>query len=63
VTEKVQATIAALQAAFSTDPPDLSEAKSLTVQLRYWLGLEAAAKEWTPETGAGGSAGSSFTHS
>lgn len=46
--EKVEATIASLTQAFSEDPPNLAEAKNLAVQLKYWQGLENAAKEWTP---------------
>jgi molecular chaperone HscB len=46
--EKVDETIAALKAAFGRDPPNLEEAKGLAVQLKYWMGLEEAAKEWSP---------------
>jgi molecular chaperone HscB len=46
---KVDETIAALKEAFSGDPPNLTEAKSLAVQLKYWQGLENAAKEWSPQ--------------
>ena len=46
---KVDETIAALKEAFSRDPPNLTEAKSLAVQLKYWQGLENAAKEWSPQ--------------
>jgi len=35
-----------LTEAFSSDPPNLAEAKNLAVQLKYWQGLENAAKEW-----------------
>jgi molecular chaperone HscB len=48
-TAKVDETIALLKEAFSSDPPDLVEAKSLAVQLKYWQGLENAAKEWSPQ--------------
>jgi hypothetical protein len=61
--EKVESTIASLKEALSASPPDLALAKTLTIQLRYWTGLEAAAKEWAPGKGAGLSAGSGFTHS
>lgn len=61
--EKVQSTIEDLKSALSTSPPDFDLAKTLTIQLRYWTGLEAAAKEWAPGKGAGPSAGSGFTHS
>jgi molecular chaperone HscB len=47
--EKVDETIAALKAAFSGDPPRFQEAKGLAVQLKYWQGLENAAKEWSPK--------------
>jgi molecular chaperone HscB len=46
---KVQETIAALKNAFAEDPPNLTEAKGLSVQLKYWQGLENAAKEWSPQ--------------
>ncbi|KAK4684475.1 molecular chaperone HscB, partial [Tremellales sp. Uapishka_1] len=46
--EKVQATIQALHEAFSRQPPDFEGAKGLAVQLKYWVGLESAAKEWSP---------------
>jgi molecular chaperone HscB len=47
--EKVDETIAALKAAFSGNPPSFQEAKGLAVQLKYWQGLENAAKEWSPK--------------
>jgi molecular chaperone HscB len=47
--EKVDETISALKEAFSGDPPDFTKAKGLSVQLKYWLGLEEAAKEWSPK--------------
>ncbi|WVR07681.1 Fe-S protein assembly co-chaperone HscB [Kwoniella sp. DSM 27419] len=43
--EKVVETINSLVLAFSENPPNLSEAKDLAVQLRYWRGLEDAARE------------------
>jgi molecular chaperone HscB len=49
VVEKVEETIAAIKAAFSSEPPDFEGARTLAIQLKYWLGLEAAAKEWTPK--------------
>lgn len=47
-TEKVDATIQSIRDALSADPPDFEQAKTLSVQLKYWQGLENAAKEWTP---------------
>jgi molecular chaperone HscB len=47
--EKVEETIAAIKEAFSSEPPDFEGARTLAIQLKYWLGLEAAAKEWTPK--------------
>lgn len=47
--DKVQSTISAIKAAFSKNQPDLKEAKVLAVQLKYWQGLEEAAKEWKPK--------------
>jgi molecular chaperone HscB len=44
-TAKVEAVTAKITAAFSRDPPDLDEAKRLCVELKYWVGLEEAAKE------------------
>ncbi|WWC64579.1 Fe-S protein assembly co-chaperone HscB [Kwoniella dejecticola CBS 10117] len=43
--EKVEDIIKQLHAAFSETPPSLESAKELAVQLRYWRGLENAAKE------------------
>ncbi|WVR00267.1 Fe-S protein assembly co-chaperone HscB [Kwoniella sp. CBS 9459] len=43
--EKVVETTARLSQAFSQNPPDLHEAKNLAIQLRYWRGLEDAAKD------------------
>ncbi|KAK8853213.1 Fe-S protein assembly co-chaperone HscB [Kwoniella newhampshirensis] len=43
--EKVSDLIQSLTTAFSQTPPNLDEAKILAVQLRYWQGLEKAAKE------------------
>ncbi|WWC94869.1 Fe-S protein assembly co-chaperone HscB [Kwoniella sp. B9012] len=42
---KVEDIIAQLGSAFSEDPPNLDEAKNLAVQLKYWRGLENAARE------------------
>lgn len=42
---KVDAVVAKITAAFSRDPPDLDEAKRLCVELKYWVGLEEAARE------------------
>ncbi|WVW86157.1 Fe-S protein assembly co-chaperone HscB [Kwoniella bestiolae CBS 10118] len=42
---KVEVIIMQLHSAFSEDPPNLEEAKNLAVQLRYWKGLENAARE------------------
>ncbi|KAL7418397.1 molecular chaperone [Cryptotrichosporon argae] len=42
--EKVEATTSALHAAFSAQPPDLEHARALVTQLKYWVGLEEAAK-------------------
>jgi molecular chaperone HscB len=47
--EKVDETISALKEAFAGDPPDFKQAKGLAVQLKYWQGLEEAAKEWSPK--------------
>jgi len=47
--EKVDETIAALKEAFAGDPPEFQKAKGLAVQLKYWQGLEEAAKEWSPK--------------
>lgn len=47
--EKVDETISALKEAFAGDPPDFKGAKGLAVQLKYWQGLEEAAKEWSPK--------------
>lgn len=47
--DKVDETIEALEKAFSGDPPSFKEAKGLAVQLKYWQGLEEAAKEWSPK--------------
>lgn len=46
---KVHETIESIREAFSKDPPNLAGAKTLAVQLKYWQGLEEAAKEWTPK--------------
>ena len=46
--DKVQAAIESIKEAFTSDPPNLTGAKILAVQLKYWQGLEEAAKEWTP---------------
>jgi hypothetical protein len=46
---KVEQTISSIRDAFSENPPNLTAAKVLTVQLKYWQGLEEAAKEWTPK--------------
>jgi hypothetical protein len=35
-----------LKRAFAQSPPDLEAAKRFTVELKYWRGLEDAAKEW-----------------
>ncbi|WWC72017.1 Fe-S protein assembly co-chaperone HscB [Kwoniella pini CBS 10737] len=43
--EKVEYMIKQLHSAFSETPPNLDLAKELAVQLRYWRGLENAAKE------------------
>ncbi|WWC91717.1 Fe-S protein assembly co-chaperone HscB [Kwoniella dendrophila CBS 6074] len=43
--EKVEDIIKQLEQAFSENPPNIEEAKNLSVQLRYWKGLENAAKE------------------
>ncbi|WVQ72663.1 Fe-S protein assembly co-chaperone HscB [Cryptococcus sp. DSM 104548] len=43
--ENVQEIIQALTAAFAETPPKLDEAKVLAVQLKYWMGLEKAAKD------------------
>ncbi|WVF73085.1 Fe-S protein assembly co-chaperone HscB [Kwoniella sp. CBS 6097] len=43
--EKVIETTSRLSEAFGQNPPDLHEAKNLAVQLRYWRGLEDAAKD------------------
>lgn len=48
-TEKVKATTASIKDAFSADPPNLAGAKVLAVALKYWQGLEEAAKEWSPQ--------------
>jgi molecular chaperone HscB len=48
--EKVEATIQAITEAFSTDPPNFTQAKHLATQLRYWQGLEKAAREWSPSS-------------
>jgi molecular chaperone HscB len=47
--DKVQSTIASIKEAFEADPPNLAGAKILSVQLKYWQGLEDAAREWTPK--------------
>jgi len=47
---RVEQTIANLIKAFSEDPPNLVEAKELAIQLKYWQGLEHAAKEWSPSS-------------
>ena len=49
IAEKVLATIEGIKQAFSADPPNITGAKALAVQLKYWQGLEEAAKEWTPK--------------
>jgi molecular chaperone HscB len=46
---KVEETITSLRDAFAQDPPNLAEAKVLSIQLKYWQGLEEAAKEWSPK--------------
>ncbi|RXK35903.1 Fe-S protein assembly co-chaperone HscB [Tremella mesenterica] len=43
---KVTTTIRSIEETLSSDPPDLGAAKILAVQLKYWQGLENAAKEW-----------------
>ncbi|WVQ84491.1 Fe-S protein assembly co-chaperone HscB [Cryptococcus sp. DSM 104549] len=43
--EHVADIVGSLEEAFSHSPPDLEGAKTLAVQLRYWMGLEKAAKE------------------
>lgn len=47
--EKVEETIQQIRDALSADPPDFESAKTLAVQLKYWQGLENAAKEWSPK--------------
>lgn len=49
ITEKVEATIKQIRDALSANPPDFENAKTLAVQLKYWQGLENAAKEWSPK--------------
>jgi molecular chaperone HscB len=51
--EKVKATIASIKEALETDPPNLAGTKILSVQLKYWQGLEDAAKEWSPSRNQG----------
>ncbi|ORY33366.1 hypothetical protein BCR39DRAFT_463736 [Naematelia encephala] len=46
--DRVETTIASIKEAFSEEPPNLAGAKLLSVQLKYWMGLEQAAKEWSP---------------
>ncbi|OCF38211.1 Fe-S protein assembly co-chaperone HscB [Kwoniella heveanensis BCC8398] len=43
--EKVVETTSRLSQAFAQNSPDLHEAKNLAIQLRYWRGLEDAAKD------------------
>lgn len=43
--ERIKGVIEKLKEAFSKNPPDLKGAKELAVELKYWVGLEEAAKE------------------
>jgi hypothetical protein len=47
---RVEQTTSGLKKAFSEDPPNLVAAKELAIQLKYWQGLETAAKEWSPSS-------------
>ncbi|CAD6575427.1 MAG: hypothetical protein TREMPRED_001418 [Tremellales sp. Tagirdzhanova-0007] len=46
---RVQAAIESIKEAFGSDPPNLAGARILAVKLKYWQGLEEAAKDWTPK--------------
>ncbi|KAK0563920.1 molecular chaperone [Tilletia horrida] len=44
----LSATLHALAQAFGASPPDLATARKLTIELRYWLNIDKAAREWAP---------------
>ncbi|KAK0544651.1 molecular chaperone [Tilletia horrida] len=46
--ERLNETLAHLSKAFGASPPDLEQARKLTVELRYWLNIDKAAREWAP---------------
>lgn len=45
VSEKVVDLTRRITHALSKEPPELEQAKHLAVELKYWVGLEHAAKE------------------
>jgi len=47
-TEHLARTLSSLSTAFSASPPDFDTARKLTVELRYWLNIDKAAREWAP---------------
>ncbi|CAD6886440.1 unnamed protein product [Tilletia controversa] len=46
--EHLEHTLTALGNAFGASPPDLEQARKLTIELRYWLNIDKAAREWAP---------------
>jgi molecular chaperone HscB len=46
--ERIQETMDGLAAAFGANPPDLTRAKMLAIELQYLKNLERAAREWQP---------------
>jgi len=46
--EHLARTLSSLSTAFSASPPDFDTARKLTVELRYWLNIDKAAREWAP---------------
>ncbi|KAE8215796.1 hypothetical protein CF327_g940 [Tilletia walkeri] len=46
--EHLEQTISALGSAFGASPPNLEHARKLTIELRYWLNIDKAAREWAP---------------
>lgn len=47
---KVSVTIQQIIDALNEDPANLRAAKVLATSLKYWQGLEHAAKEWKPSS-------------
>ncbi|CEH13923.1 Mitochondrial J-type chaperone [Ceraceosorus bombacis] len=45
---RLQSTLRALDDAFSKAQPEYEKIKSLIIQLRYWMNIDKAAREWSP---------------